>query len=225
MVEEEVIIKNIWIQKEHTVFKNSKCYGTNVSHIAFAFKFFHTEYYFVIIGWVLNENFIFSCSKYKSHYHSIQRMQSTKTYFSLFLYAWDKLTSQGSISPTGLKMNFVNSWSVWELSFSSFFIIFLFYLISWRLITLQYCSGFCHTLTWISLGYTCIPHPDPPSQGTFIFNEASHSGSSSPSSLSLSSAARFSYYLAKMESKVPVGCLWVRLPAGEIYVLCTREAE
>ena len=37
------------------------------------------------------------------------------------------------------------------------------FLISWRLITLQYCSGFCHTLTWISLGYTCIPHPDPTS--------------------------------------------------------------
>ena len=24
-------------------------------------------------------------------------------------------------------------------------------------------SGSCHTLTWISHGYTCIPHPDPPS--------------------------------------------------------------
>ena len=41
--------------------------------------------------------------------------------------------------------------------------MYLFFLISWRLITLQYCSGFCHTLTWISHGYTCIPHPDPPS--------------------------------------------------------------
>ena len=29
--------------------------------------------------------------------------------------------------------------------FCSFF--FFFFLISWRLITLQYCSGFCHTLT------------------------------------------------------------------------------
>ena len=38
-----------------------------------------------------------------------------------------------------------------------------FFKISWRLITLQYCSGFCHTLTWISHGFTCIPHPDPPS--------------------------------------------------------------
>ena len=40
-----------------------------------------------------------------------------------------------------------------------FFFSFIF--ISWRLITLQYCSGFCHTLTWISHGFTYIPHPDP----------------------------------------------------------------
>ena len=35
--------------------------------------------------------------------------------------------------------------------------------ISWRLIPLQYCSGFCHTLTLISHGFTCVPHPEPPS--------------------------------------------------------------
>ena len=46
---------------------------------------------------------------------------------------------------------------------SGFFFFFSFIFISWRLITLQYCSGFCHTLTWISQGFTCIPHPDPPS--------------------------------------------------------------
>ena len=34
----------------------------------------------------------------------------------------------------------------------------------WRLITLQYCSSFCYTFTWISHGCTCVPHPDPPSQ-------------------------------------------------------------
>ena len=41
--------------------------------------------------------------------------------------------------------------------FIYFFLIFIYlfiYFISWRLITLQYCSGFCHTLTWISHGYT-----------------------------------------------------------------------
>ena len=45
-----------------------------------------------------------------------------------------------------------------SIIFSFFSSIF----ISWRLITLQYCSGFCHTLTWISYGFTCVPHPDPP---------------------------------------------------------------
>ena len=35
--------------------------------------------------------------------------------------------------------------------------------LNWRLITLQYCSGFCHTSTWISHGCTCVPHPEPPS--------------------------------------------------------------
>ena len=29
-----------------------------------------------------------------------------------------------------------------------------------RPITSQYCSGFCHTLTWISHGCTCVPHPE-----------------------------------------------------------------
>ena len=49
---------------------------------------------------------------------------------------------------------------VWALfSFSPPFIF-----LSWRLITLQYCSGFCHTFTWISHGFTCIPIPDPPSR-------------------------------------------------------------
>ena len=36
-------------------------------------------------------------------------------------------------------------------------------LFSQRLITLQYCGGFCHTLTWIKHGCTCIPHPECPS--------------------------------------------------------------
>ena len=43
-----------------------------------------------------------------------------------------------------------------------FFLFFPFIYISWRLITLQYCSGFCHTLIWICHGFTCVPHPEPP---------------------------------------------------------------
>ena len=34
---------------------------------------------------------------------------------------------------------------------------------NWRLITLQYGSGFCHTLTWISHWCTCVPNPEPTS--------------------------------------------------------------
>ena len=37
-----------------------------------------------------------------------------------------------------------------------FFFNFLKISFNWRLITLQYCTGFCHTLTWISRGCTCI---------------------------------------------------------------------
>ena len=39
----------------------------------------------------------------------------------------------------------------------SFFFIYF----NWRLITLQYCSSFCYTLTWIIHGCTCEPHPEP----------------------------------------------------------------
>ena len=40
------------------------------------------------------------------------------------------------------------------LSFFLFLSFFSFIFISWRRTTLQYCSGFCHTLTWISHGFT-----------------------------------------------------------------------
>ena len=57
----------------------------------------------------------------------------------------------------------VDSGPSWALVMQHFFFFFSFIFISWRLITLQYCSGFCHTLTWISHGFTCVPHPDLPS--------------------------------------------------------------
>ena len=48
------------------------------------------------------------------------------------------------------------------VSYAFLVYFFSFVFISWRLITSQYCSGFCHTLTWISHGFTCVPHPNPP---------------------------------------------------------------
>ena len=46
-----------------------------------------------------------------------------------------------------------------------FFFLFvcLFLVFNWRLISLQYCGGFCHPFTWISHECTCVPHPDSPS--------------------------------------------------------------
>ena len=38
-----------------------------------------------------------------------------------------------------------------------------FFFFNWKLITLQYRGGFCHTLTWISHECTCVPHPETPS--------------------------------------------------------------
>ena len=48
------------------------------------------------------------------------------------------------------------------------FFFFKFIYFNWRLTTLQYCGDFCHTLTWISHGCTCVPPSwtalPPPSQ-------------------------------------------------------------
>ena len=41
--------------------------------------------------------------------------------------------------------------------------VVFFFFFNWRLITLQYWSGFCHTLTYISHRFTRVPHPEPPS--------------------------------------------------------------
>ena len=62
--------------------------------------------------------------------------------------------------------NLINLLMNIKIDFRMFLFIYLFIsfiFISWRLITLQYCSGFCHTLTWISHEFTCVPLPDPPS--------------------------------------------------------------
>ena len=57
-------------------------------------------------------------------------------------------------------LNYIMSLVLVFFYFSKVIIIFNF---NWRQITLQYCGGFCHTFTWISHGYTCVTHPDPPS--------------------------------------------------------------
>ena len=70
------------------------------------------------------------------------------------------VSASASVLPMNNQDSFPLGWTGWiSLLSKGLFFFFL----SWRLITLQYCSGFCHTLTWISHGFTCIPRPDPPS--------------------------------------------------------------
>ena len=64
-----------------------------------------------------------------------------------------------------------------------FFFIY-FFNFNWRLITLQYCGGFCHTLTWISHGCTCVLHPEPPSHLTPHPLPQGHPSAPAPSTLS-----------------------------------------
>ena len=75
---------------------------------------------------------------------------------------WEKLALKFlTFPPPSLPLfHFINS-LLWPQAWFFFFFSFIF--ISWRLITLQYYSGFFHTLTLIIHGFTCIPHPDPPS--------------------------------------------------------------
>ena len=50
------------------------------------------------------------------------------------------------------------------LYFLSIFTCYLWFY--WKYIVfcfVLFCSEFCHTLKWKGLGFTCLPHPDPPS--------------------------------------------------------------
>ena len=53
---------------------------------------------------------------------------------------------------------------VCSLFFSWFFFFFFFFFVFYLFILNCFsCSGFCHTLKWNIHGFTCVPHPDPPS--------------------------------------------------------------
>ena len=113
----------------------------------------------------------FSRLEYRSVCHSLlQRIfltQGNKTHSTLKMFNImftihslyiDEYELMGSINQkTFLK------WSHFNYHFVLFIYFLFYFFISWRLITLQYCSGFCHTLKWISHGFTCVPPPDPPS--------------------------------------------------------------
>ena len=47
----------------------------------------------------------------------------------------------------------VHLWFSFDWVSCIFFFLFIFFI----------CGGFCHTLKWNSQGFTCVPHPNPPS--------------------------------------------------------------
>ena len=54
-----------------------------------------------------------------------------------------------------MKINyFCSLYILYNLSFLYFYVLINF---NWIIITLQYCDDFCHTSTWISHRYTCVP--------------------------------------------------------------------
>ena len=80
-----------------------------------------------------------------------QKIETLLFYFILFILffrTWRKF-----ISVYLMKLYFF---------FGFLFVCFPFIFISWKLITLKCYSCFCHTLTWISHGFTCVPILNPP---------------------------------------------------------------
>ena len=52
---------------------------------------------------------------------------------------------------------------VFSISFLLIYFVYISFIIFLSFFLFFYCSGFCLTLKWISHGFTCVPHPDPPS--------------------------------------------------------------
>ena len=83
---------------------------------------------------------------------------SSLSHSIIFLYFFALITEKGFLISPCYPLELCIQMGISFL----FFHFFPFILISWRPITLQYYSAFCHTLAWISHGFTCAPHPDPP---------------------------------------------------------------
>ena len=92
----------------------------------------------------------------------------------------------------------------WTMNFQIFF-PFIYLFISWRLITLQYCSGFCHTLTWISKGETQMYRTD-----FWTLWEKARVGCFKRT------ASKHVYYLGWNRSPAQVGCMRQVLGPGAL---------
>ena len=109
---------------------------------------------------------IFSSATFQKHqFFGSQPSLSSNTHIHTWPLEKPQLWLYGQFVSNVMSLLFIYLFFSLNCLLSFFFpLIFSFIFISWRLITLQYCSGFCHTLTRISNGFTCVPHPDPPSR-------------------------------------------------------------
>ena len=95
---------------------------------------------------VIDEYLLISC------FHVLIIVNSAEMSIEVHVYFWINFFSEYMLR-SGIAGSHGSSIS----SFTYLFIYFYFYL--YFLI----CSEFCHTLKWKGLGFTCLPHPDPPS--------------------------------------------------------------
>ena len=73
-------------------------------------------------------------------------------------YALDSRFFLFQLSASKLDPNGLKGWPNESPDYSLFFYFAFFF----------FCSEFCHTLKWNSHGFTCVPHPDPPSHLNFF---------------------------------------------------------
>ena len=97
----------------------------------------------------------------------ISTLTSKQSHFSNYLLIYSLPCYLIKATKESIKKE-ANDWNLKETDLCTYFKSKLSWLNEWffeeRLFFfLFYCSGFCHTLKWISHEFTCVPHPDPPS--------------------------------------------------------------
>ena len=131
---------------------NSSCCQTHLAPTAILI-------YFSLVRWAVSLSLSLSLHLFRTKFLYFSHFPCSPlsiTAFYIASFAWEKPSLPLS-SPLLIFFIFLSSSfsylppSLYFFAFETFFYYFF------------YCSGFCHTLKWNSHGFTCIPHPDPPS--------------------------------------------------------------
>ena len=87
-----------------------------------------------------------------------------KIYSKLLKFNNRKQKTRQSNWKRGKSIEHFNKEDVWQIctkrmvtAYTNFIYLFIYFI----------CGGFCHTLKWNSHGFTCVPHPNPPSHLPF----------------------------------------------------------